>query len=241
MYDPLVVDTFAQVYRDIAPEPVPFGNTKRALQEITSSTSQTASHGFTSRPLESSNSVDEVLTLFSSAQALAGNATISETCDVIAKHLHDLIPSALCVFYMYDPNADDLLAQHATGEGGTAVKGLRMELGHRLSGWVAANRRTIVNSDPILDLGDLARGENSTLRSSLSTPLILKDELIGVVTLYSRDLEAFSEEKKRGLEVLAPHIAHSLRRARDFDAATKRRTLMTPTNREELAFRTGRR
>src|SRR6187431_559114 len=40
MYDPLVVDTFARVYREIAPDPLPVGDTRRALQEITSSTSR---------------------------------------------------------------------------------------------------------------------------------------------------------------------------------------------------------
>ena len=29
-------------------------------------------------------------------------------------------------------------------------------MGQRLSGWVAANRQTILNSDPMLDLGEIA-------------------------------------------------------------------------------------
>jgi hypothetical protein len=188
MYDPLVVDTFAQVYREIAPEPLPSENTKRALQEITSSTSHTPSLALTARPIENTSSVDELLTLFASAHALAGHASISDTAEMIVRYLARLIPSTLCVFYIYDSSKDELEAQFSSGDGAGVVRGMRVELGHGLSGWVAANRRTIVNSNPILDLGDLARSDTASLRSSLSAPLLARDELIGVITLYSRDM-----------------------------------------------------
>jgi putative methionine-R-sulfoxide reductase with GAF domain len=241
MYDPLVVDTFAQVYREIAPEPLPTGDTRRALQEITSSTAQTASMGLAPRPLENSTSVEQLLRLFTSAHALAGQASISETCDAIAQHLHHLIPSSLCVFYLYNSSADELEAEHATGDGSSLVRGIRMELGHRLSGWVAANRRTIVNSDPVLDLGELARTVSPPLRSSLSTPLLVNEDLVGVITLYSRGPDAFRDDDRRCIEALADQIAYSLKRARNFEIAAKRRALLTPANREELSFRVRRR
>jgi putative nucleotidyltransferase with HDIG domain len=240
MYDPLIVDTFAQVYREIAPGPLSTGDTNRALQEITSSTSQTASLGFAPRPAENARTVDEILSLFASAHALAGYASFPDTCDAIARHLTNVLPSALCVFYSYDANADELEAQHVAGDGGSMIRGTRIELGHRLSGWVAANRRTIVNSDPILDLGKLARVESAPLRSSLSTPLLAKDELIGVLTLYARESDAFGDDDRRVIEGVAPQIANSLKRACDFDSAGKRRSLMS-ANREELSFRAGRR
>ena len=44
--------------------------------------------------------------------------------------------------------------------------GMKVSLGQRLSGWVAANRQTISNSDPMLDLGDVARSPAVTLLSS---------------------------------------------------------------------------
>ena len=226
MYDPLVVDTFARVYREIAPEPPPVGDTRRALEEITSSSSQTAPLILSPRKTENASSVDDMLALFESARALAGHASVSDTCDVIAKHLHQLIPSTLCVFYSYDASTDDLEARHTTGEGGTVAKGIRIDLGHRLSGWVAANRRTISNSDPVLDLGDLARSISPPLSSSLSTPLVLNDELIGVLTLYTRGLEAFGDDDRRVIEAVAAQIAYSFKRALDFDKTSRRQALI---------------
>ena len=149
MYDPLVVDTFARVYREIAPETPPVGETPHALSEITSLTSNLI---VAPRQTENATSVDYLLALSQATQALPEHSSVADTCDVIGRHLHRLIPSTLCVYYSYDLVTDDLEAKHTSGEGGTVVKGIRIDLGHHLSGWVAVNRRTISNSDPVLDL-----------------------------------------------------------------------------------------
>src|SRR5439155_2611047 len=70
MYDPLVVDTFARVYREIAPEPAPVGDTQRALAEITSSTSQGGALTVVPRRTEVATTLDHMLTVFESARAL---------------------------------------------------------------------------------------------------------------------------------------------------------------------------
>jgi putative nucleotidyltransferase with HDIG domain len=241
MYDPLVVDTFTRVYQEIAPELPPVGDTRRALEEITSSTTQVSPLAQAPKRIEQVTSVDELMTLFESARALAGHATVGESCDIIANHLHRLIPFSLCVFFAYEAAADELEVRHTTGEASAAIRGLRIDLGQRLSGWVAANRRTIANSDPILDLGELARSINPRLRSSLSTPLISHDELIGVLTLYSREFEAFDDADRRVIEAVSTQIAYSFKRACDFDRAARRQVLSVSPEREPLSFGRGRR
>ena len=180
-----------------------------------------------------------MLALFESARALAEHVSVGITCDVIAKHLNQLIPSTLCVFYSYDATTDDLEAKYTTGEGASAVKGIRIDLGHRLSGWVAVNRRTISNSDPVLDLDDRARSISPPLSSSLSTPLILNDELIGVLTLYTRGVEAFSEGDRRVIEAVAAQIAYSFKRALDFEEMSRHPALIVSSDRDDRSFRRG--
>jgi GAF domain-containing protein len=241
MYDPLVVDTFARVYREIAPDPLPAGDTRRALEVITSSTTQTASLTAPSRKPNKPTDVEEVVGLFEAAQALSGLSSTGDTCRVIAQHLQRLVPSALCVFFSYNGGLDELEARYAFGEGGALIVGLRIELGHRLSGWVAANRRTILNSDPVLDLGELARPMGvPMLKSALSTPLVTNDELVGVITLYENRAEAFDEDDRRVIEAIAGHIAYSFKRARDFDKHSRVQPLMASQAEEALSLRTGR-
>src|SRR6185503_17351144 len=108
----------------------------------------------------------------------------------------------------------EIEASHAIGEGAAHVTGLRIQLGQRLSGWVAANRQSILNSDPVLDLGDIARHHSrQRLRSCMSTPLIIGDDLVGVISQYSHEPTAFSEDHRRVMEAVALQIAATLKRS----------------------------
>src|SRR4029077_8806584 len=94
-------------------------------------------------------------------------------------------------------------------------------LGQRLSGWVAANRQTISNSDATLDLGDAAISDALRLRSCISTPLVFDDELVGVLSLYSAKLEGFNDDHKRIIEAVGRQIAPTLKTAAGFEGASR--------------------
>jgi diguanylate cyclase (GGDEF)-like protein/putative nucleotidyltransferase with HDIG domain len=219
MYDPLVVDTFARVHDEIAPELSPSPLPSSALNEIASARKSLAPHSGSQSLDEIAASSDETLTLFELARALGSQVNVSDAADIITKHLRRLVPSSLCVFFIYDDKTAEIEASHAIGEGAAHVKGLRIQLGQRLSGWVAANRQTIVNSDPVLDLGDIARhNSHQRLRSCLSTPLTMGDDLVGVVSLYSHELSAFTEDHRRVIEAVGQQAAAALRRPPAADA-----------------------
>jgi len=226
MYDPLIVDAFVRVHKEIAPEQQSSDPSRRSLGEITSS-SHLPSARVETAPLDDiTHSSDEMLTLYELARTLGGQASLNDAGDVIARHLRRLISWSLCVFYIYDSTVDELEAKHAVGDGAPLVHGMRIPLGERLSGWVAANRQTISNSDPVLDLGDAARGHSLALRSCISTPLAVDGELIGVLTLYSGEPNAFNEDHRRIIEVVGREIARAFERA----TASK-----IPKDREHLA------
>jgi GAF domain-containing protein len=214
MYDPLIVDTFVRVHEMIAPKPGEISPTVPVLKDI--ATARTA------EPLQQNSAVleeiagsaEEMLSLYELARGLAGQVSVSDAGDVIAKHLRRLIPSTLIVFYVFDATSDELEAKYAVGDGTSVVRGIRIPLGQRLSGWVAANRQTIVNSDPTLDLGEVARSYSSRLRSCVSTPLLSGDELVGVLSLYSDQPNGFNDDHRRIIEVVAKQIANTFKRSR---------------------------
>jgi diguanylate cyclase (GGDEF)-like protein/putative nucleotidyltransferase with HDIG domain len=212
MYDPLVVDTFLQVHTDIAPEfsaaaPV------SPLRAITDAAANASATILPNRFDDISGSTEEMLTLFSLARGMTSLSSLQDVADVIAKHLRRLIPSTLSVFYLYESETDELVVAHASGEGASYVIGLRIGTGQRLSGWVAANRQTIRNSDPVLDFGEAARSMTPRPRSCLSTPLLVGHTLIGVLTLYSTTQEAFSEEHQRVAEIVGRQVAPAIQQA----------------------------
>jgi diguanylate cyclase (GGDEF)-like protein/putative nucleotidyltransferase with HDIG domain len=227
MYDPLIVDTFERVHVEIAPR----SNTPSIFTHLLADGPAAAkvppeNEMATGSENHISSSADQMLTLYELARSLTGQASISDTGDVIATHLNRLIPSAQIVLFLYNHSSDELEVKYAFGDASSALKGICIPLGQRLSGWVAANRRTIVNSDPALDLGSAARTISPRLRSCLSTALVCDEQLVGVLTLYSEASEAYSDDHRRIFEGVAKHTARTFKHAAEFEL-TSRRDLLT--------------
>lgn len=210
MYDPLVVDTFIEVHSEIAPS-TSAAVTTSPLRAITDAAATANTSVAPNRLEEISGSTEEMLTLFSLASGLSSLSSLQDVGDLISKHLRRLIPSSLAVFYVYESEVDELVAAHASGDNSSLVTDLRIGTGQRLTGWVAANRQTIVNSDPVLDFGEAARGMNPRPRSCLSTPLLSGNNLVGVLSLYSTARNAFTEEHQRVAEIVAQQVAPAIR------------------------------
>lgn len=225
MYDPLIVDTFSRVHAEITPEKIASNVSKAALNEITSSSQQLQAAASYPRLDDIAASSEEMLTLFELARALTGLASTADTGDVIGKHLRRLIPFSLSVLFLYDVEKDELEAKHGMGDATSLVKGLRIPLGQRLSGWVAANRQTICNSDPMLDFGEVARSLSPPLRSCISAPLLDGDELVGVLSLYSSISDGFTDDHRRVIEAVARHVAHTFKAAALRESIAKRDAL----------------
>src|SRR4029079_10358388 len=216
MYDPLIVDTFTRVYAQIAPTET-LGSATTSLRAITESAAPVAESFVPSARLEEiSASTDEMLTWFDLARSLSPSMNVSDIGDIISKHVRRLVPCSLCVFYLLDSATDELAAIHVSGDQAALITGLRIPRGQRLSGWVAANRQTIRNSDPVLDFGESARAMTPRPRSCLSTPLIDKADLVGVLTLYSSNRDGFTADHERIVEIVAGQVATVLRHATEF-------------------------
>ena len=231
MYDPMIVDTFF-AFLSTSPIEIPRqGPPSDVLNTI--ARSRRASLVQTSAtPSEKASGADETLTVYELAKAFAGQVGIGDAGDVIAKHIDRLIPASVCVFFIHDQASGELEARHVVGEGFSQIRGTKIGLGQRLSGWVGANRQTIVNSDATLDLGEAASSFSPRLRSCLSTALLFDNELIGVLSLYSTAENAFNEDHRRVIEVVARQIANIFKRAAEFDSTTKRDALTGLPNHE---------
>ncbi len=220
MYDPLVVDTFVSVHTLISPggtSDIQQPSAKAGLSAIARRISQSEDISTGTGLDNIAASTEEMLVLYDLAKGLTGHLDLGDAADVISKHIRRILPAATCVFYVYDEEADDLYAAHAAGEHSSHFSGLRIPRGQRLTGWVAANRQTILNSDPVLDLGEVARAMRPRLRSCLSTPLAAEEELVGVLTVYSTHRDAFTEDHRRIIEVVARQVTETVRQAVDFE------------------------
>jgi putative nucleotidyltransferase with HDIG domain len=215
MYDPAVVDAFeviqVAIESEAVDEPLPevldrFANAARELRRA-----ETAPETI---PLELRVSATELLLELYSRLALLGpGAGLDVTCETISRYLLRLAPGGLIIFYRHDDAADELVATYASGFGEALVRDVRIPLGHGVSGWVAANGRSVINADSALDLGQRMDGLQPKFRSVLSVPLVQPQRTVGVVTLYASQAQAFREEQRQAIELISGHTAEAFARA----------------------------
>jgi putative nucleotidyltransferase with HDIG domain len=202
MYDPSIVDTFAKVHLEIAPTTLTGGPSGHVLEEITSGTQATPKQTRPEPAAVIPPSPDEAER--SRFRAAVFEQTVGIDERGIVSGIREIVRFSLGVVFLNDVATNELEAMYVFGNGSEFTRGLRIALGQRLSGWVAVNRQTIMNSDPILDLGDVARATG--LRACLSAPLISRDQILGVITLYSTAADGFTESDRSAIEAFAQRL-----------------------------------
>jgi putative nucleotidyltransferase with HDIG domain len=206
MYDPIVVDMFEQVCRDIGPMAVK-PQMQKAIHQINRSATQMMAPAPAPPPPGPSAAVAEgpesLRALANLARIVSGRPTATDVASMIWAHVRHIVPNASCAFFVNEPARDAVAVKFVAGEGSTALQGLEFKLGDRLTGWVAENQQAIVNSEARLDLGPEAAFVG--LRVCLSLPLVSEGRLAGVLSLYGK--EAFSSEQVHTLQDVLPHLA----------------------------------
>jgi putative nucleotidyltransferase with HDIG domain len=211
MYDPRVVDTFIAIRHDVEVSAATPPEHHQALQQISQSRTAVAE---LPRPVAAgSPASDEVLAFVSLARVASGEVTTADVLALASSLLRDLVPGATAAWYILEPAHDRLAVVDAVGPAAAAVRGMTIGVGERLTGWVAANRQVMVNSDAALDLGPRAAAATPALASCMSAPLVAGQTLVGVLTLYSPERKAFSDGQGRLIQVITPHLADAIARA----------------------------
>jgi putative nucleotidyltransferase with HDIG domain len=192
MYDPRVVDTFVRLHASGAVGTAAGDDAAAAPVTVASVAFPSASFA---------PPVHELAEL---GRALAAPRSPAHVGETLWTHLRTQLPAASLVLFVYDHAADAIRPAYVGGESSVAP-GTTIQLGERLSGWVAATRRAIVNSDARLDLdGDIR--EHTTLRAALAVPIGDAADLAGVLAIYSPVEQGFTDQHQRIAEAAA-HLA----------------------------------
>jgi putative nucleotidyltransferase with HDIG domain len=212
MYDPRVVDVFIKVYRDIpvighddAPEHA------EVMQRITQSKHDTPRPEPAFASMQAASS--DLLACVSLARVASGEGGLADVLALSSKLVRDILPSATGAWYMFEASRDRLVVADAFGPAAHALTGFSVDVGDRLTGWVAASRQPILNSDAALDLGPRRDTIAPRLLMCMSVPLMVGDTLVGVLSLYSSEAEGFNDDRGRLIQMIAPHLASAINAA----------------------------
>ncbi|HXM45531.1 MAG TPA: diguanylate cyclase [Bryobacteraceae bacterium] len=165
----------------------------------------------------------EVQLLFELVQELGNSLSLDETLSVVAVRLKKIVSYDTAAIYVRD--GGKLVPRYVNGDDFRFFSSLEIPIGEGLSGWVAENRKPIVNGNPAVESGEHANPSKfSTLRSALAVPLEGPNGVIGVMTLYRADRDAFSRDHLRILQAISSKVSVAIENALIFrrleDSAT---------------------
>jgi putative nucleotidyltransferase with HDIG domain len=214
MYEPMVVDTFIRVHRELVEQMASFPP-HDALRQITRSAAG-PSPAPAAMVVAPDGVSDDILAFVSLARLASGDASMGDVLSLASGLMRELAPAATIGWYVIDDGSGCLSMRHASGPAAAQMQGTYLRLGEGVSGWVAANRQVIVNSEASLDLGEQAHSA-TPLKHALSVPLITRESLVGTITLYSPT--PFTESQSRLVQVIAPHLAQAVWTAKRAESA----------------------
>ena len=210
MYDPLVVDQFLSAYHEMVDVANEAGEQARTLL-VSHATGDSGSSALE----EIRAAAADGAVLAATRQNLLEARNLTEAMNGLGQAVRQLTPSSACAFFRYSPESDDLFCEYVSDEKFNAVLGLRVRPGERVTGWVAANRQTISNSDATLDLGQAALMVEPRPRSAVSTPVLgPPGDFQGVLTAYSPVADVFTHRHVYAFEQLANTFGEHLSKAR---------------------------
>jgi diguanylate cyclase (GGDEF)-like protein/putative nucleotidyltransferase with HDIG domain len=171
----------------------------------------------------------EVQALFEISQDLGNSLSLDETLSVLAVRLGRIIP--FCSLAIWTRRDKVLIPAYVTGDDFRLFSSLEIPLGHGLSGWVAENRKPILNGNPSVEPGYLNDPSKfSMMRSAVAVPLEGVNGVMGVLTLYHNDGDAFTKDHLRILLAISSKIALAIENALRFQRVESSATIDYLTN-----------
>ena len=159
----------------------------------------------------------EIYALYQIAQTMGTSLGIADTMAVISSKLTELVPFSACTLVLHDETTETLRCRFATGVDAELFEPLSLRHGQGLSGWVARNRRPLVNAKPSSELEGAGIAAQTSLQSALVCPLIVNDRFIGTLALFHVEPSFYRDDHRRLLDRVCEQAAAVIHNAVVFE------------------------
>jgi len=200
--DPQIVETFVRVLPQLRAE-VQQLDLARLTTPVTAISTEPAPSVFDDIALAHR----EIYALYQIAQTMGTSLGVADTMGVICSKLTELVPFSSCALFLHTEATDSLRCRFATGVDAETLEGLTVRDGQGLSGWVARNRRPLVNARPAAELEAAASAQQTKLQSALVCPLIVGDRFIGTLSVYHVEPSFYRDDHRRLLDRVCEQAA----------------------------------
>jgi diguanylate cyclase (GGDEF)-like protein len=221
--DPNVVETFVTLYPRLAAEADASDERPRRLERggsesVAPTAESSASSGQSSVFHDIALAHREIYALYEIAQAMGSSLGVADTMTLIASKLSSLVPFSCCALFLRIDETGTQRCRFATGTDAELIQQLTVSDGQGLIGWVARNRRALVNARPEADLEAAGLVDvHTSLRSALVCPLVFNDEFIGTLSVYHTEPSMYTDDHRRLLDRISEQAAAVIRHSIVFE------------------------
>src|SRR6478672_181166 len=133
---------------------------------------------------------------------------VADTMALISSKLSNIVPFSCCALFLYSDETEMLRCRFATGVEADVVQSMNIKNGQGLTGWVARNRRPLVNARPSADFEAAGiPSDKTTLHSALVCPLVFNERFIGAISVYHIEPSVYTDDHRRLLDRISEQAA----------------------------------
>jgi diguanylate cyclase (GGDEF)-like protein/putative nucleotidyltransferase with HDIG domain len=153
----------------------------------------------------------EVYALYEIARTFGSSLDVRNTLEVLVDKVGHVVPFDTCAVYLYDELKGYASATHVAGKNSKILAARHIAPGEGVTGFALANRSAVNQLHPSLDFGGVEIEHD--YRSMASLPLFKDDMLLGALSVYSTELEQYSDDHMRLLETVTRLASDALANA----------------------------
>jgi diguanylate cyclase (GGDEF)-like protein/putative nucleotidyltransferase with HDIG domain len=144
----------------------------------------------------------EVYALYEIARTFGTSLDIEHTLEILVDKVGHVVPFDTCIVYFFDEIKGYATARHVVGKNAEALKDRCIAPGEGVTGFALANRSAVNQLSPALDFVSLKLEGEVHYRAMAALPLFKDDVLLGALSVYSTELDQYTDDHMRLLETV---------------------------------------
>lgn len=167
--------------------------------------------------LETRQKAEEFSSLFEVAQTLMGSINVEEIVSKVLESAQRLVQADEGFIFELVNGSEEMRCIAASGSYQDQIKSMKIRVGEGITGWVAKAGVGVNLAEAELDPRvKQVNGTPVEEESLISVPLKIKDEVIGVMTVYRLGHRPFTESEFRLITIFSSFAASAIYNARLF-------------------------
>ncbi|PWT83072.1 MAG: hypothetical protein C5B44_01155 [Acidobacteria bacterium] len=144
----------------------------------------------------------EVYSLYELARTFGTSLSVEHTLDILVDKIGHIVPFDTCMISFYEEDKGYATVRHVAGKNAKKLIGRSVVPGEGVTGIALLNRTAVNHLHPSLDFTDINPEASVKYRSMAALPLFKDDVVIGVISLYSSEIDQYSDDHIRLLETV---------------------------------------